>query len=222
MSDSKVSHPAIFSTEIISAILKNTQTRIDKGSLVLDPFAGTGGIHKLCPPYKTVGVEIEKEWADQHERTICADSTRLSKIFKDQKFAAVITSPPYGNRMSDQYKGDAKNSKRYTYRISLGRELSDNNSAKFNWGDQYKKINSHIWNECYNILETDGYMFLNISNHIRSGKEEPVVEWHIKELVDIGFYVDEIISINTKRIKHGANSNLRAASEKLAIFKKII
>jgi len=214
-------HPAVFSKEVISAILVATQKRLDKGSLVLDPFAGVGGIHSLCPPYKTVGVEIEKEWADQHERNICADSTQLLKIFKDQKFKAVITSPPYGNRMSDQYEGDAKNSKRYTYRISLGRELSERNAAKYNWGSKYKTLHQHIWNECYKVLEDDGYMFLNISNHIRAGKEEPVVEWHTSTLLDLGFYIDEIVSIETKRIKHGSNSNLRASSEKLAIFKKI-
>jgi tRNA G10 N-methylase Trm11 len=216
-----VNHPAVFSKEVISSLLIHSQKRLDKASLVLDPFAGTGGIHSLCPPYKTIGVEIEKEWADQHERNICADSTKLTKIFKDQKFDAIITSPPYGNRMSDQYQGDAKNSKRYTYRISLGRDLADTNTAKFNWGNKYKLLHQQIWNECYKVLNEDGYLFLNISNHIRAGKEESVVEWHVSTLIDIGFYIDEIVSIDTKRIKHGSNSALRADSEKLAIFKKI-
>jgi len=123
--------------------------------------------------------------------------------------------------MSDQYQGDAKNSKRYTYRISLGRDLTDNNSAKFNWGNKYKALQEQVWNETFKVLKDGGYIFLNISNHIRAGKEEPVVEWHISTLLELGFYVDEIVSINTKRIKHGSNSNLRASSEKLAIFKKI-
>ena len=214
-------HPAVFSPEIISELLKLSQTRLDKGALVLDPFAGTGGIHKLCPPYKTVGVEIEEEWASQHERNICADSTQLSKVFKNQKFDAIITSPPYGNRMSDQYQGDAKNSKRYTYRISLGRDLTDNNSAKFNWGNRYKALQEQIWNETSKVLKDGGYIFLNISNHIRAGKEEPVVEWHISTMISLGFYLDEVVAVQTKRIKHGANSNLRTDSEKIAIFRKL-
>jgi DNA modification methylase len=215
-----MTHPAVFSKEVISEMFRLTQSRLNSGALVLDPFAGTGGVHRLCPPYKTVGVEIEKEWASQHERNICGDSTNLLKIFKNQKFQAVITSPPYGNRMSDQYKGDVKNSKRYTYRISLGRDLSENNSAKFNWGSKYKIIQEQVWNQCYSILDDGGFMFLNISNHIRAGKEERVVEWHISKLIDIGFYVDEIVSVNTKRIKHGANADLRAQSEKIVVFQK--
>jgi len=42
---------------------------------VLDPFAGTGKIHSL--PFETVGVEIEKEWAEMHEKTIIGDATDL-------------------------------------------------------------------------------------------------------------------------------------------------
>lgn len=213
-------HPAKYSDEVLSTILKSIYDRLDSGSAILDPFAGVGGIHFLYPKYQTVGVEIEQEWADEHPMNICGDSTELSKMFDPQSFDAIITSPAYGNRMSDQYQGDAKNSKRYTYRISLGRELSDNNGAKFNWSKNYRELHSKIWNECYIVLKSGGYLFLNTSNHIRSGEEVPVNEWHLTELLSLGFFIDEICSIKTKRMKHGSNGDLRVDSEKLVVLRK--
>jgi tRNA G10 N-methylase Trm11 len=213
-------HPAKYSNEIISKILSEVQLRLDTGSIILDPFAGIGGVHILYPKYNTIGIEIEEEWALQHPKNICFDSTKLNELIHAESVDAIVTSPAYGNRMSDQYKGDSKNSKRYTYRLSLGRELSENNGAKFNWSKKYRELHSKVWQECYLILKSGGYIFLNSSNHIRSGEQILVNEWHLSELLSLGFKIDEILSIKTKRMKHGSNADLRVDSEKLMILRK--
>lgn len=215
-----IKHPAKYSDEVLSAILMSVQSRLNTGSVILDPFAGIGGIHFLSPKYNTIGVEIEKEWAEQHSQNIWYDSTKLTELFVSNSFDAIVTSPAYGNRMSDRYKGDAKNSKRYTYRISLGRDLSENNGAQFNWSKKYRELHSLVWKECFQVLKSNGFIFINISNHIRSGVEVPVIEWHLSELINIGFMIDEIYSIKTKRMKNGANSDLRVDSEKMIILRK--
>lgn len=101
-------HPAKFSDEVLDALGEITKRRVKRHEKVLDPFAGIGRIHHLADAkgWDSVGVEIEPEWADAHARTICGDSTKLTKRFKRGQFVAVITSPVYGNRMSDSH--DAK------------------------------------------------------------------------------------------------------------------
>lgn len=70
---------------------------------VLDPFAGIGRIHDLpARMADTIGVELEPEWAACRSRTIVGDATALP--FGDASFDAVITSPCYGNRVSDHHE----------------------------------------------------------------------------------------------------------------------
>ena len=122
-------HPAKFTDSLMPIM----ERMIPDGSIVLDPFAGTGKIHIL--PFKTVGIEIEKEWASLSKGTICADSMNIP--FSDGFFDAVCTSPTYGNRMADHFESK-DGSKRATYRHALGRKLSGNNSGRMQWGKKYK------------------------------------------------------------------------------------
>ncbi len=91
-------HPATFSEPVLQEIAK---VPIAPGSRVLDPFAGTGKIHSF-EQWDTWGVEIEPEGAVMHPRTIIGDATNLP--FSDGIFDAVVTSPVYGNRMSDHHE----------------------------------------------------------------------------------------------------------------------
>ena len=69
-----VLHPARFS----DAVLDRIGTMLDEyqvNGVVLDPFAGTGKIHRLATPTRrTVGVEIEPEWAATHPGTIVGNA----------------------------------------------------------------------------------------------------------------------------------------------------
>src|SRR5437868_9381022 len=108
----------------------------DTAPLVLDPFAGVGGIHTLAALgiAHTVGVELEPECALQHPRNIVGSALALP--FPDDTFDAIVTSPCYGNRMADHH--DAKDaSRRNTYTHALGRPLAFANAGSLQWGDSY-------------------------------------------------------------------------------------
>jgi hypothetical protein len=214
-----LTHPAKFSPPILEAIEGALAVRLSGDALLLDPFAGIGGVHQL--PWRTVGVELEAEWAAQHPDTLCGDSTDLGALgIAPGSFDAVVTSPAYGNRMADSYAGDPKGTRRFTYRIALGRPLSDNSGAGLQWGDEYRRLHQAVWVECREALKPDGWMLVNVSNHIRKGVEQPVVEWHLSFLFELGFLLDEVIAVPTQRMRFGANSESRAATEKVLVLRR--
>lgn len=114
------SHPAKFSPEIIDELTTQLALRVpthDQGTVLLDPFAGVepDGVHSIADQLAvdSVGVEIEPEWAAAHDRTICGDSQLLAGLIGSYcgQVTAVVTSPAYGNRMADQYVGNAETEK---------------------------------------------------------------------------------------------------------------
>jgi len=208
---SKVKHPAKYTDGLIPIF----QRMIPAGSLVLDPFAGTGKIHLL--PFETVGVEIEKEWADMHPDTICADSTSLP--FTDGSFDVICTSPTYGNRMADHH--NAKDgSKRNTYTHVLGRQLHNNNTGRMHFGEKYKALHIAVYLECKRVLRDGGLFILNVKNFIKQGKEVDVFNWHKDALENIGFSLIEIDRLAVNGNGFGANSKARVQHEIVAKFKE--
>jgi tRNA G10 N-methylase Trm11 len=95
----RVKSPAPFTATILDEIEAALAGALPSSARVLDPFAGTGRVHRL--PYDTIGVEIEREWAEWHPRTIRGDATCLP--FPDSTFRAIVTSPTYGSRMADHH-----------------------------------------------------------------------------------------------------------------------
>ena len=176
-----VRHPARFSDSILDAV----RGYLPSGARVLDPFAGTGRIHELgTHGSHTVGVEIEPEWANLHPATIVGNALALP--FADASFDAVVTSPCYGNRFADHH--NAKDgSRRRSYRHDLGRPLHPANSGQLQWGPAYRAFHERAWAEVRRVLKPDGMFVLNVSNHIRGGVKQPVVQWHCVRAHAIGF-----------------------------------
>jgi tRNA G10 N-methylase Trm11 len=168
-------HPATYS----DAVLDVFRSVITDECLVLDPFAGSGRIHELANieyGIETVGVEIEPEWALMHPNTIVGDATKLP--FEDNHFDYVCTSPAYGNRMADQYRPkDTDLSKRYTYRIALGRDLDQNNGAAMQWGDAYRDLHQRAIGEMVRVVATGGQIMVDIKDHSRAGVRQEVAAW---------------------------------------------
>jgi len=209
----KIKHPAKYTDSLLPVF-----DELLKGcTKVLDPFAGTGKIHSL--PYETIGVEIEKEWAEMHQNTIIGDATNLQ--FANCEFDAICTSPTYGNRMADCH--NAKDgSSRNTYTHKLGRVLNENNTGKMQWGEKYRDLHINAWGECFRVLKEDGIFILNFKNHIRKGKEVDVFSWHVKTLIEIGFCLNLVRQVETNGNGFGQNGKLRTGFEFVAQFIKRI
>ena len=206
-------HPAKYTNSLLPIF----QEIIDKYNCekILDCFAGTGKVHHLnC---KTIGLELEEEWANQSKGTIIGDATNMP--FKDNEFCGVCTSPTYGNRMADSHNAK-DDSKRNTYTHKLGRELKVNNSGKMQWGESYRDIHRLAWKECYRVMKKDGIFILNFKNHIRKGKEVDVFGWHIKELINLNFILREVKQVPVKGNGFGENGNSRVPFEYVAVLQK--
>jgi tRNA G10 N-methylase Trm11 len=208
-----VPHPAKFNDALIDEIAVLLPDWVYR---VLDPFAGVGKIHNLraIRDVETVGVELEPEWADQHDRTRVGNALALD--FFDDSFDAIVTSPCYGNRMADHH--DARDdSKRHTYKHYLGRDLSEDSAAVLQWGGGYKQFHRHAWKEARRVLRPDGLVVINVKNHIRYGDEQRVVEFHLKTWMSLGMIVEEVRAVETPGQRHGENGDLRVATEKLIV-----
>lgn len=203
-------HPAKFSIAILERIGDLLASRCDVDNpLVLDPFAGTGRIHEL-DGIRSVGVEIEPEWAAVRPGTIVANALALP--FRDDTFDGIITSPVYGNRHSDHHNA-RDGSRRHSYTHTLGRPLHPENSGALHWGDAYRAMHDAAWTESLRVLRPGGFVMVNVSNHIRKGKEQPVVEWHLGWFLAHGCTFIEIEFVETPRLRAGSNSEARLRHE---------
>lgn len=208
-------HPAKYSAPVLAAIAEILDTEaaeIGQGLRVLDPFAGVGLIHHLADRHDTVGVELEPEWAAAHPQTAVGDATNLEH--PDGSFDAVATSPSYGNRFADGYDG-RDGSRRMTYRLALGRPLTDGSGASLQWGSGYRHLHRQALVEMIRVTTPGGLLLINMSNHIRGGVEQLVVEWWLRTLLHLGCSVVEVRPIDTPRMRHGANHDARVDTEHL-------
>lgn len=225
----KVRHPAKFSQSIIEVIAQELDELEFRG-LILDPFAGTGRVHQLWNEDRiTFGVEIEREWADVDERTIQGDVLKLGEVVEPGQADAIVTSPVYGNRLSDHF--NAKDgSKRHSYKFYLGRDLAENNAGRLQWGPsqaaikRYKDFHVAAWGNVVEALKDGGVFVLNISDHMRKIKgvqrQMPVTAWHLATLRGLGIEWMKKIPVETPRLGHGENRDARALNEWVCIGRK--
>lgn len=210
-------HPAVYSPQILAAIAE----RIPDGSLVLDPFAGIGTIHQLDGQrgIRTIGVEIEPEWACANGNTLRGDATNLAGNWSD-RFDVVATSPCYGNRMADHHEA-RDSSKRVTYRHVLGRMPSERSTAVLQWTeDDYKLMHERAWREAWRVTRPGGRFLLNVKDHIRKGELQHVPEWHLKICQRIGWTVAESLPIPVAGMRFGQNHAARVDHEWLYVMEK--
>jgi tRNA G10 N-methylase Trm11 len=193
------------------------------GDWVLDPFAGTGGVHFLDQfGFPTVGVEIEPEWAGAHSRTVQGDATRLP--FADGVFPLVFTSPCFGNRMADHHNA-RDGSYRRTYKHCLGRDLSPNNTGAMPWGPSYRVIHAVAWYEVWRVTEPGGVFVLDSKDHLRGRERQHVTNWHYQTITGLGFDLVEVIRPDVRGFKFGENRDQPGRQpprlpERVLVFRK--
>lgn len=222
-----ISHPARYSQALLDefrSILKHYD--IPEGA-ILDPFAGTGRIHELQDDgWDTVGVEIEKEYAGMHPNTVLGSALNLP--FDPETFAAIVTSPTYGNRLADSHNAsDPERRRSYTH--DLGRELHAENSGTLHWrtptgrgaagSEAYRTFHEKAWREAVLVLRPGGLFVLNCCDHIREGLTQPVTAWHCWMLGRLGLDYVESRSVATQKLRQGDNASLRH-QEQIHVFRK--
>lgn len=211
-------HPAVMGVHLINACKKHLPFL---GCRVLDPFAGIGTTAKFLIDYDVVGVELEPEWANQSPKTICGDSLKIVPLIG--KFDAIVTSPAYGNRMADDFEAK-DNSKRITYRHTIGRKLTAGTTANLHFGHkngEYEKLHEKIWQVCVNALSDNGVFVLNCKDFIRNSKIIEVTNWHKNVIKGFGMQIVEENKIPSKGMCFGKHAEKRINHENIICFKKI-
>lgn len=210
------SHPAKYT----DALLLTMARMLKNSKCILDPFGGTGKVFLLnhwLPDAQIEAVEIEPEWAAKNPRTTVGNALHLP--WEDGYFDAVVTSPVYGNRMSDTTLPSANGNTWQCYACQLGRRLHPDNSGQLQWGDKYRDFHRRAWAEARRVLVEGGCFVLNIKDHIRRGARAPVTDWHIDSLRELGFALLEHEKFETPSYTYGQNRKLRIPYESVILFR---
>jgi DNA modification methylase len=195
--DRKIRHPASFPESLVRDFVSFFTK---KGELVVDPFVGTGStlVAALETGRSGVGFEIVEKYADisrervkdalaengAHEgarergsswaRIVTADSTKLSKIWKENGFPLAdycITSPPYWNQLR-------KSHMRQKGRVEKGLDTDYSNDP-----DEIGNIEDyhyflfalkHAFDEVYKVMKPKGYLTIITNNVFSNGRMYPL------------------------------------------------
>lgn len=231
--DGTPKHPARFSQGIVNLAGLWIDRHMPEGMVViLDPFAGVGGVHKLYFPgrFETFGVEIEQVWADAHPRN--EQGNALEMRFGKHTIDVIFTSPTYANRLADKHKvgagrGEKKPWVRRSYTHDLREatgnpdaELHPKNSGRFQWGHEYRGFHEDFFTEANRVLRPGGIFILNVSDHVRAGEVIPVCKWWEALFAGWGWKCIERQPIETRRLRYGQNHAARVDHEMMYCFRK--
>ena len=123
--------------------------------------------------------------------------------------------------MADHHNA-RENSKRNTYKHTLGRNLTPGSAAGMQWGEDYRKFHNEVWQECYTVLKPGGVFVLNCKDHVRKGVVQQVTDWHIETLMTLGLEMVESYLIEAKGNRQGENGDVRVGHETVTVLRKPI
>jgi len=195
--DRKIRHPASFPESLVKDFVSFFTKR---GDLVVDPFVGTGStlLAALETGRSAIGFDIVEKYADISRERIkevrsqnkkrgitdengsswakifTADSTKLSKIWKEKGFPPAdycITSPPYWNQLR-------KSHMRQKGRVEKGLDTaySDDPDEIGNIEDYQDFLNAlkRAFNEVYKVMRPKGYLTIITNNVFNDGRMHPL------------------------------------------------
>lgn len=105
---------------------------------------------------------------------------------------------------------------RNTYAHALRRQGGDlvtGSAAGMQWGRAYRELHKDAIMEMLRCTAEGGLVVVNMSNHVRDGVEQMVVEWWVNELLVRGCGLVEVRRVRTPRQGFGANGDTRVDGE---------
>lgn len=217
-------HPAPFSYQDIEHLITFFTK---KGMKVLDPFGGVGSTAKACELEGRfcTSIELQKKWNDlaikrleievgegtskKHE-FILGDTREILKIFDDNLFDFIITSPPYWTILNK--KADYKVKKE---RLAHNLDTNYSNDDKKDLANivNYEKfldvLVNDVFIECGRVLRFKKYMCLVVSD-FRNKSEF------------ISFHSDLIQRINNQKTSDGYRLSLQGVKVLLQNHKTLL
>ena len=179
---------------------------------LVDPMAGGGSIYRLVdeamltdPRWTITATEIEPAFAAHDPRVAVEDATiALRRTGRGQRAPdAIVTSPPYGNRMADTYIPPASDtSTRFTYAVSLGQPPVDGSAAALGWGPAYRGAMAEIYAAIASAAAPDTIVIIDMADHLRDGVVEPVTDWTSRHLQAIGLRQIQRLPYRTRPIRY--------------------
>lgn len=196
----------------------------------------------LASAIEVVGVELQPEWGDEHTQEgdardlpaewsgrfdVIATSPCYGNRMADHHLAAdpckpcggtgaaVREGPTSGAQACPTCKGHGL-SWRNTYAHTLRRQGGDivpGSAAVEQWGRGYRKLHAEVIMELMRVTREGGLLLVNMSNHVRDGQEQLVVEWWVNELLVRQCSIVEVRRVATRRQRNGANGELRVDGE---------
>lgn len=163
-----------------------------------------------------VSVTYANRMADHHE---AKDACSLCKGEGKVLLKVQPTTEAEVSKVCSKCQGSGRSPRR-SYRHFLDRMPSPGSSAVLQWGDAYRLFEVEFLRQVLRLLRPGGRLLLNISNHQRKLQEVRVVEWHLEAALGLGFRLDAIEPIVTKRFKMGENHAARAAFEYLLVLRR--
>ena len=179
---------------------------------LVDPMAGSGSIYRLVdeamltdPRWTITATEIEPAFAACDPRVAVEDATiALRRTGRGQRAPdAIVTSPPYGNRMADAYIPPASDtSTRFTYAVSLGQVPVDGSAAALGWGPAYRGAMAAIYAAIASAASPDTIVIIDMADHVCDGVVESVTDWTSRHLQAIGLRQIQRLAYRTRRIRY--------------------
>lgn len=214
----KVPHPAKYSKELLPGLARYCYGHI------LDPMGGTGRAGLLKEYNKSILSvtinELEPEWANQAnennvDRIIVGDARKLKG-----EYDVIVCSPPYGNRMADNFKPKNPDSMRNRYAGDLGRTPSEGSTCCLHFGRGYEEAMVEILLSMVNNIKHKRIVW-NTSNFIRQFKEVDIFNWYFSLFRQWGYSLIYHEKVVTKRLRGvGANCHLRVPYEDIAVYEQ--
>lgn len=123
------------------------------------------------------------------------------------------------HRLCPRCKGEGL-SWRNTYAHALrraGAEPVKGSAAVVQWGPAYRRLHLAALGEMFRVLVPGGLLVVNMSNHVREGQEQLVVEWWVNQVLVAYCRLVEVVRVQTPRQRNGANGDVRVENEVLIV-----